>query len=147
MGAVAEVFDARENPDLSLYDNLIVGSGIYNGRVAPPLETLLTQNGNRISGKVKAVFAVCGAAGTDHAKVYLDTIAKLCGSNPTVKKSFPGRMTKKLFDAATMKQMEDYYKKVNSPFEDYDRLQRKDCLQFGEEILKQFPVKDSPSKT
>ena len=138
MGGIAEVFDARENPDLSAFDNLIVGSGIYNEKVASPLETLLTQNAAKISGKVRAVFVVCGVGGTEIANRYLDMISKLCGNNPMLKKSFPGRMTKRLFDAEALKQMEEYYKKVNRPFEDYDYLQRKDCLQFGEEILKQF---------
>jgi menaquinone-dependent protoporphyrinogen oxidase len=138
MGGIAEVFDARENPDLSAVDNLIVGSGIYNEKVASPLETLLTQKAAKISGKVRAVFVVCGVGGTEIANRYLDMISKLCGNNPLSKKSFPGRMTKRLFDAEVLKQMEEYYKKVNRPFEDYDHLQRKDCLQFGEEILKQF---------
>jgi len=137
MGCIAEVFDARENPDLSVFDNLIVGSGIYDGKVAPPLETFLAQNSAKISGKVRAVFVVCGAGGTEMANQYLDTITKLCGSNPVVKKSFPGRMTKKLYDTEVLKHMEEYYKTVNSPFKDYDRLQRKDCLKFGEAILKQ----------
>jgi menaquinone-dependent protoporphyrinogen oxidase len=138
MWGIAEVFDARENPDLSAFDNLIVGSGIYDGKVAPPLETFLTQNAAKISAKVRAVFVVCGAGGTESANRYLDMIAKLCGNNSVVKKSFPGRMTKRLFDAEVLKYMEEYYKKINRPFEDYDRLQRKDCLQFGEEILKKF---------
>jgi len=137
MGGIAEVFDARENPDLSVFDNLIVGSGIYDGKVAPPLETFLAQNGAQISGKVRAIFVVCGAGGTEIANGYLDMITKLCGSNPVVKKSFPGRMTKKLYDTEVLKHMEEFYKSVNSPFKDYDRLQRKDCLQFGAAILKQ----------
>jgi flavodoxin len=139
MGGIAGVFDARENPDLSVYDNLIIGSGIYNDTIDLPLATFLAQNATKISGKVRAVFVVCGVGGTELANRYLDMIAKLCGSNPLLKKSFPGRMTKRLFDAEVLKQMEEYYKKTNHPFEDYDRLQRKDCLQFGEDILKHFP--------
>jgi menaquinone-dependent protoporphyrinogen IX oxidase len=138
MGGIAEVFDARENPDFSAFNNLIVGSGIYNGKVASPLEIFLTQNAAKISGKVRAVYIVCGEGATDHANRYLDTLSKLCGNNPLIKKVFPGRMTKRLFEAEVLKQMEEYYKKTKSPFDDYDRLQRKDCLQFGEEILRQF---------
>jgi menaquinone-dependent protoporphyrinogen IX oxidase len=138
IGGIAAVFDARENPDLSAFENLIVGSGIYDDKVAPPLEAFLAHNASKISGKVRAVFVVCGVGGTEIANRYLDMMVKLCGSNPVVKKSFPGRMTKRLFDAEVMKQMGEYFKKTNRPFEDYDRLQRKDCLQFGEEILKQF---------
>ena len=138
MGGIAEVFDARENPDLSPFDNLIIGSGVYVEKVAPALETFLTQNGAKIGGKVRALFVVCGAAGTPYANRYIDILAKLSGSNPPLKISFPGRMTKRLLEADTYKHMEEYSKKTNRPFEDNDRLQRKDCLQFGEEILKQF---------
>lgn len=33
MGAIANVFDAREDPDLSQFDGVIVGSGIYSGKI------------------------------------------------------------------------------------------------------------------
>ena len=43
MGGIADVFDARENPDLSPFDDLIVGSGIYMGKIDQPLESYLTR--------------------------------------------------------------------------------------------------------
>jgi len=136
MGAVADVFDARENPDLSSFDYLIVGSGIYYGRIAEPLEALIKNNVSLLSKKVKAVFVVCGAGGTERASQYLDQLAKLCEAEPVAKRSFPGRITKRLLSPEDFKILEEFYKKRNQPFEDYDHLQRKDCLQFGEEILK-----------
>ncbi len=139
MGAIADVFDARENPDLSSFDYLIVGSGIYGGRIAQPLEAFLGKNATSLSNKTKAVFVVCGAGGSDRANQYLDKLAELCGAKPVVKKSFSGRLTKRLLSAEDYKGLESYYQKGNRPFEDYDRLVRKDCLDFGEEILKQFP--------
>ena len=43
MGGIADAFDARENPDLSSFDYIIVGSGIYSGKIDQPLETYLTE--------------------------------------------------------------------------------------------------------
>ncbi|MDH5743268.1 MAG: flavodoxin domain-containing protein [Candidatus Aminicenantes bacterium] len=138
MGAIADVYDARENPDLSSFDYLIVGSGIYGGRIAQPLESYLSQNVSSISSKIKAVFVVCGAGGSERASQYLDQLAKLCEANPPLEKSFSGRLTKRLLSPDDFKGLESFYQRGNRPFEDYDNLQRKDCLQFGEDILKQF---------
>jgi hypothetical protein len=33
MGGITDAFDTRENPDLSSFDNIIVGSGIYMGKI------------------------------------------------------------------------------------------------------------------
>jgi hypothetical protein len=44
-------------------------------------------------------------------------------------------VTKRLLNAEDYKIEEEVFKKQGNPFEDYDRLQRKDCLKFGEEIL------------
>lgn len=139
MGAIADVFDARENPDLSSFDYLIIGSGIYGGKIAQPLESYLSKNASLIASKTKAVFVVCGGGGTERANQYLEQLATLCGAKNVLKKSFPGRMTKRLLSADDYKMLEDFSKRGNRPFEDYDRLQRKDCLDFGEEILKPLP--------
>ena len=136
MGAIADVFDARENPDLSSFEYLIIGSGIYGGKIAQPLESYISKNTSLLYNKVKAVFAVCGAGGGERANPYLDQLTKLCGAEPLLKRSFPGRMTKRLLNPDDSKVLENFSKRSNRPFEDYDRLQRKDCLQFGEEILK-----------
>lgn len=136
MGAIADVFDARENPDLSSFNYLIIGSGIYGGKIAQPLESYIKKNTSLISNKMKAVFVVCGGGGSEYANQYLDELTKLCGAKPLLKRSFPGRLTKRLLNSDDFKGLENYYKRNNQPFEDYDRLQRKACLQFGEEIFK-----------
>ncbi len=80
MGAIADVFDARENPDLSSFDVLVVGSGIYSGKIDAPLEAYLAKNAPSISGKVKALFIVCGGGDTPRAQAYIDALAKSCGA-------------------------------------------------------------------
>jgi flavodoxin len=135
MGWVTDIFDARENPDLTSYDGIIVGSGIYYSKIDQPLEAYLTKNAPTISGKVKALFAVCGSGGTPRAQAFLDALAGICKAKPSLQRSLPGRMTKKLLSKDDFKGLEESSKQRNRPFDDYDNLPRKDCLQFGEAIL------------
>ena len=135
MGGIADAFDARENPDLSSFDNLIVGSGIYMGKIDHPLEAYLSRNSALISNRIKALFVVCGAGDNPRAQGYVDALAKSCAARPPLTKMFSGRVTKRLLNPEDYKIQEEVAKRRNQPFEDYDRLQRKDCLQFGDEIL------------
>ncbi len=135
MGWIADIFDARENPDLSPFDGIVIGTGIYNGKIDRPLEEYLTKNASSISKKVKALFAVCGGGDSPRAQGYIDVLAKACQAKPPVSKVFPGRLTLKLLNAEDYKVQEEVAKKRNAAPEDYDRLQRKDCLKFGGDIL------------
>jgi menaquinone-dependent protoporphyrinogen IX oxidase len=56
MGGIADAFDAREIPNLSSFDNIIVGSGIYNGKIDQYLETYLTRNAGSISERRSQCF-------------------------------------------------------------------------------------------
>ena len=134
MGWVADVFDARENPDLSSFDGIVVGSGIYMGKIDQPLEDCLAKNAAALSKKIKALFVVCGAGENPRAQGYVDVLAKSCQTKPALTKVFPGRLTLKLLNAEDYKVQEDVAKRRNAPPEDYDRLQRKDCLKFGGDI-------------
>jgi len=134
MGWVADVFDARENPDLSSFDGIIVGSGIYMGKIDQPLEDYLAKNAAAFSKKIKALFVVCGAGENPRAQGYVDVLAKSCQTKPALTKVFPGRLTLKLLNAEDYKVQEDVAKRRNAAPEDYDRLQRKDCLKFGGDI-------------
>jgi menaquinone-dependent protoporphyrinogen IX oxidase len=135
MGGIADVFDARENPDLSSFDAIIVGSGIYSGKIDQSLETYLAKNAALIANRIKALFIVCGGGDTPRAQAYIDALAKSCGAKPALTRVFSGRLTKRLLNAPDYKIEEEVAKRQNHPFEDYDHLQRKDCLKFGEEIL------------
>ena len=135
MGGIADVFDARENPDLSSSDYIIVGSGIYSGKIDQPLETYLTRNSTLISNRIKALFIVCGSGDSPRAQAYVDLLAKFCQAKPPLTRIFSGRVTKRLLNKDDYKIEEEVSKRRNQPFEDSDRLQRSDCLKFGEEIL------------
>lgn len=135
MGGIADAFDARENPDLSSFDYIIVGSGIYSGKINQVLETYLTGNSALISNRIKALFIVCSSSDNPRAQAYVDTLAKFCQAKPPLTRVFSGRMTKRLLNKDDYKIEEEVFKRRNQPFEDYDHLQRSDCLKFGEEIL------------
>jgi menaquinone-dependent protoporphyrinogen IX oxidase len=135
MGGIADAFDARENPDLSSFDSIIVGSGIYMGKIDQHLETYLMRNSVLISNRIKALFIVCGAGNSPRAQAFLDVLAKSCQVKPPLTKIFSGRITKRLLSEEDYKIQEEVFKRRNEPFEDYDRLKRSDCLKFGEEIL------------
>jgi menaquinone-dependent protoporphyrinogen IX oxidase len=136
MGGIADVFDARENPELSSFDDIIVGSGVYLGKIDQPLESYLTRNAGSVFNRIKALFVVCGSGGTPRAQAYIDALAKLCQISPSLTKTFPGRVTKRLLNKEDYKVEEEVFRRRNQPFEDYDSLKRSDCLNFGEEILR-----------
>ena len=135
MGGIADAFDARENPDLSSFDNIIAGSGIYNGKIDQYLETYLTRNSALILNRIKALFIVCGAGDSPRAQAFLGVLSKSCQAKPPLTKIFSGRVTKRLLSKDDYKIEEEVFKRRNQPFEDYDSLKRSDCLKFGEEIL------------
>ncbi|HUJ90966.1 MAG TPA: flavodoxin domain-containing protein [Syntrophorhabdales bacterium] len=135
MGGIADVFNARENPDLSSFDAIVIGTGIYSGKIDQSLAAYLAKNGPVFSNRIKALFVVCGQGDTPTGQGFVEALAKACGAKPVITKVFPGRLTKRLLNAEDYKIEEEVAKKYKQPYEDYDRLQRKDCLKFGEGIL------------
>jgi len=135
MGGIADVFDARESSDLSSFEYIAVGSGIYRGKIDTPLDNYLTKNSTLISNKIKALFIVCGAGDSPRAQAFVEALIKACQTKPALITIFPGRITKRLLNEEDYKIEEEVFKRRNEPYEDYDRLKRSDCLKFGEEIL------------
>ena len=135
MGGIADAFDARENPDLSSFEYVVVGSGIYRGKIDTHLENYLTKNSSLISSKIKALFVVCSGGDSPRAQAFVDVLAKACQTKPSLIRIFAGRITKRLLNEEDYKIEEEVFKRRNEPYEDYDRLKRSDCLKFGEEIL------------
>ncbi len=135
MGGIADAFDARENPDLSSFSSIVVGSGIYTGKIDGHLDDYLTRNASSISNRIRGLFIVCGVGDSPRGRGYAEVLAKACFAKPSLARVFPGRLTKKLLNEPDYKIEESVFKRRNEPFEDYDRLTRTDCLKFGEEIL------------
>ena len=141
MGGIADVFDVRENPNLSKYDHIVIGGSIRSGVTRKELQDYLTKNKGILKGKVRGLFAVCGngekPVGPQQKTSYIDNhLAKLCEATGVPSKVFNGRITKSLMDPEDRKRMEDMYPKfAGKQLEDYDLIKRSDCLAFGKEIL------------
>ena len=135
MGGIADAFDARENPDLSSFGSIVVGSGIYSGKIDRYLDDYLTRNASLISNRIRGLFIVCGAGDSPRGLGFADLLAKACLAKPSLTRVFSGRITKRLLNEEDYKIEENVFKRRNEAFEDYDHLKRSDCLKFGEEIL------------
>jgi menaquinone-dependent protoporphyrinogen IX oxidase len=136
MGGIANVFDIRETPDLSLYDHIVIGGSIRSMATSPELQSYITGYKNTLKTKVRGMFAVCGnmgnPVGPKQTTDFIDNhLAQLCEVSGLPSKVFLGRVTKSLMDAQTAAMMHG--------FADYDNLKRTECMTFGKEILNNLP--------
>jgi menaquinone-dependent protoporphyrinogen IX oxidase len=134
MDGIANVFDVRENPDLSKYDHLVIGGSIRSGQTSAQLQEYITRNKDLIKDKIRGLYAVCGnmmQPVTPKQKTDLidNHLAKICGDINVPSKVFLGRITLGLLDPESRKMME------GMKMAEYDNLKRADCMAFGKEIL------------
>jgi menaquinone-dependent protoporphyrinogen IX oxidase len=141
MGGIAAVFDVRQNPDLSQFDHVVVGTAIHDGKGPEAFESYVQKNNAKIKGKIRGLYAVCGnlqnPIGPDNIKALIDDyLAKLANAGPVPKQVFGGRVTKVVWSEEDYKLVQDLYVQLKMPpLQDYDNLHRLDCLKFGGEIL------------
>jgi hypothetical protein len=132
MGGIADVFDVREDPDLTAFDHLIVGSAIRMGKAAPQLQQYLDQHRTRLGTKVRGLFTVCGnmqrpvTAETVKSQI-ANHLAPLCGVKEVPGRVFLGRVTPNLLEPEVREMMK--------AMGDYDNLKRSECLAFGHDVL------------
>jgi menaquinone-dependent protoporphyrinogen IX oxidase len=134
MNGIANVFDVRENPDLSKYDHVIVGGSIRSGQTPVQLQEFIMKNRDLLKGKIRGLYAVCGnmmqPVGPEQKSALIDNhLAKICGDINVPSKVFLGRITLGLMDPESRNMMKQM--KVT----EYDNLKRADCMDFGKEIL------------
>jgi menaquinone-dependent protoporphyrinogen IX oxidase len=134
MNGIAQVFDVRENPDLSSYDHIVAGGAIRSGKVSAELQDYLRKHQAMLAPKIRGLFAVCGNGmqppGTAQVKALIDQhLAALCGISGVPSRVFLGRITYGLMDEASRKTIEGF------GMPEYDNLKRADCMAFGKEIL------------
>jgi menaquinone-dependent protoporphyrinogen IX oxidase len=132
LGAIADVFDVREQPDLRDCDHIVLGSSIRSGRIHPLLEQYIAQKQGWLKDKVRGLWAVCNnmgqPPGPQQKADFLDNqLARLCGVANVPGKVFAGRVTKDLLEPDALAIMRS--------FPDTDNLKRADCLAFGKEVL------------
>ena len=141
MGGIADVFDIRENPDPSKYDNIVVGGSIRMGKVSQEMQDYLAKNKSQLKSKVKGLFAVCGngekPVGPAQKAMLIDNhLAKLCEVSKVSSSVFNGRITQSLMEPDIAKMMKDSYPQIaGKELADYDLLKRSACLAFGKEII------------
>ena len=136
MGGIADVFDIRENIDLKRFDHIVIGSAIRMGKIHPLLEQYIGKNKDWLATKTRGLYAVCGnmgrLVGEKQIEQFIDNnLAKLLGVSGIPARVFNGRITKILMEEETRRMMERM-----AP-EDYDKLKRSDCMEFGKRILAQ----------
>jgi menaquinone-dependent protoporphyrinogen IX oxidase len=134
MDGIANVFDVRENPDLSKYDHLIIGGSIRSGKTSAQLQEYLSNNKDLIKAKTRGLFAVCGnmmqPVGPAQKTALIDNhLAKICGDINVPSKVFLGRITLGLLDPESRTMM------TQMKTQEYDNLKRAECMAFGKEIL------------
>jgi menaquinone-dependent protoporphyrinogen oxidase len=131
----AEVKSVMDVGDLSNYNHIILGSGIYNGQLHKDMASFLAEKKDAIKNKVIALFVTCGAP-APHNQQYLDMFAEKCGIKPATMKAFGGWQKKELLSKEDHKALTDYYKSVNRPFENYDSTDKEVCLKWAKEVSK-----------
>jgi menaquinone-dependent protoporphyrinogen IX oxidase len=140
MDGIANVFDVREDPDLSIYDHIIVGGSIRSGQTSAQLQQYITANKDLLKGKIRGLYAVCGnmmqPVGPEQKTALIDNhLAKICGDIIVPSKVFLGRITLGLMDPESRKMM------IQMKMAEYDNLKRADCLDFGKEVLEKVNSK------
>jgi menaquinone-dependent protoporphyrinogen IX oxidase len=134
MNGIANVFDVRENPDLSKYNHIIVGGSIRGGQISPQLKEYIMKNNDLLKDKTRGLFAVCGnmmrPVGPAQKTALIDNhLAKLCGDINVPSQVFLGRITFGLMDPESRNMMQQM------KATEYDNLKRAECMDFGKDVL------------
>lgn len=135
MDGIANVFDVRENPNISEYDHVIAGSAIRGGKISPLLKEFLEQNKEVLKTRIRGYFAVCGnmmqPAGPEQKVNFIDNqLAQICGVRNLPSHVFLGRVTFGLMETDVKTQMQQM-----PGVKEYDNLKRSECMAFGKEVL------------
>mgnify|MGYP000868275834 CR=1 FL=1 len=135
MDGIANVFDVRENPDLSRYDYVIVGGAIRAGKVSQEMQDYLSRNREILKTRLRGYFAVCGnmmqpVTPEVTARLIDKHLAVICGVTGIPSKVFLGRITFGLMEPDVREQMQKM-----PGIKEYDNLKRDECMAFGKEVL------------
>ena len=135
MDGIANVFDVRENPDLSQYDHVVIGGAIRAGTTSQQLQEYLMKNREVLKTRIRGYFVVCGnmmrPVGPEQTSGFIDNhLAQICGVNNVPSKVFLGRVTFGLMEPDVRKQMQEM-----PGIKEYDNLSRAECMAFGREVM------------
>jgi len=135
MNGIANVFDVRENPDLSKYKFIIVGGSIRGGETSKVLQEYLTEHKETLKDKIRGLFVACGnmmqpVTQDLYDKFFENHLIKLTGAAKVPTRIFLGRITWGLMEPSVREQMRSF-----PNMKEYDNLKRSECMDFGREIL------------
>jgi hypothetical protein len=135
MNGIANVFDVRENPDLSKFKYIIIGGSIRSGETPKQLQDYLTRHKETIKSKIRGLYIVCGNMQQPvtqelYDRFFENHLVKLTGAAKVPSKVFLGRITWGLMEPDVRDQM-----KSIPNMKEYDNLKRSECIDFGREIL------------
>ena len=137
MRGVADVFDVRENPDISKYDYVIIGSAIRSNKVTDELDQYIAKNRSLIKSKLVGLYVVAGNmmrpfTAEQKATLLDNYLFKLCDVKDVMSAAFLGRVTLGLMDKAAYEMMS------RMGTSDYDNLKRPECMAFGAEVFDKY---------
>ncbi len=135
MGGIADVFDVRECPDITKYDNVIIGGSIRSAKLSSEMNDLIDRYKLDLETKLRGCFVVCGNMMKQVTKSQKNELIDSCYKSLKVLHNIPsevflGRVTYRLMDEEAAKSLKGYQ------MPEYDNLKRNLCLDFGEQILK-----------
>ena len=145
MEGKADVLAAKDTGNLDAYRYVILGSGIYYNDLHEDMLVFLKEKKEAIKDRVIAVFIVSGTPPLE-AQAYLDKFVSKCEAQNPLTRAFWGWLKRELLSPEDLKGVEDFYKTVNQPFEDFDRTDKSPCLQFGKEILQAISGQEEVEK-
>ena len=73
MDGIANVFDVRENPDLSKYDHIIIGGSIRSGQTSTQLQEYILKNRDLLKAKITLVSSTSIVEGGTHDVIPKET--------------------------------------------------------------------------
>jgi menaquinone-dependent protoporphyrinogen IX oxidase len=113
MDDIADVFDVRENTDLSVYDHVVVGSSIRGFKIRDDLTSYIEKNKSILKNKTHGLFDVCGnmmKPVTDERRTnYIEQqLATMIGVENVPGDVFLGRITFGLLDEESKKMLKGF---------------------------------------
>jgi len=134
MNGIANVFDVRENPDLSSYDHIIIGGSIRSSQISDKLQDYIKSYQQVLKSKLRGLFVVCGnrmqePEQAQYTSLIDNHLAQLCGVSALPSRVFLGRVTYGLMDEDSRNMLQG----MDMP--EYDNLKRSECMEFGKTVF------------
>ncbi len=148
-GITADIALADESTDMSSYEMILFGSGIYGHKFLPAVENLIKENQTLLKDKITGIFGVAMRTETFFkggraygGAVMLEKYGAMLGSRCLIGKILGGEMIFEKLSDADRSGLEKFYESIR--LSETDKAQRKtprtllnkkQCWDFAEEII------------